>query len=283
MTGGIVSSIRAHKFLYGNAALLAALMLSSWVFVLVETVGTASPLSTEAWSRAWQFVQSLAGSGETTAAYLEWEEWRSALRLATQTLAMSVLATAMAATGALMTVAFAASSLAYGNQSPFGPVAGRALFALVRAMYILTRAVPELVWAMIIVFVISPGILAGAVALGVHNLGVLGRLGAEVVEDVDQAPIRSLRTSGAGNLQTLLYGVLPQVLPQFVTYLLYRWEVVIRTTAVIGFIAAAGLGYQLRLDLSFFRYTDVALLLMVYVLLVWGVDLVSIALRRLAR
>ena len=92
-----------------------------------------------------------------------------------------------------------------------------------------------------------------------------GRLGSDVIDDLDAGPQESLRSSGASDLQILAYGVLPQVLPQFVTFLLYRWEVIIRASAVVGFVTAAGLGYQLRLGLSFFRYTDVALLLAIYI------------------
>jgi phosphonate transport system permease protein len=73
------------------------------------------------------------------------------------------------------------------------------------------------------------------------------------------------------------------VLPQLVTVLLYRWEVTVRASVVVGFLTAAGLGYQLRLDLSFRRWTDVALALLAYLLLVWTVDVVSAGLRRLAR
>jgi phosphonate transport system permease protein len=81
----------------------------------------------------------------------------------------------------------------------------------------------------------------------------------------------------------LAYAILPQALPQFLTYLLYRWEVVIRTTIVVGFVSASGLGREFRLDMSFFRYTDVALLLMCYLVLVVLVDLTCMGLRRLAR
>jgi phosphonate transport system permease protein len=77
--------------------------------------------------------------------------------------------------------------------------------------------------------------------------------------------------------------VLPQVLPQLVTFLLHRWEVVLRASIVVGFITGAGLGFALRLDLAFRRWTDVALVLLTYVLLVWAVDLSSSLLRRLAR
>ena len=146
-----------------------------------------------------------------------------------------------------------------------------------------TRGVPELLWAMLIVFVFSPSILPGAIALGLHNYGIVGKLSAEVVEDLDPRPTRALRTAGASNLQMLLYGVLPLVLPQFLTYMLYRWEVVIRTTIVVGFVAARGLGREFRLGMSFFRYDKVMLLLMFYLLLVLGVDLIAAWLRRLVR
>ena len=81
----------------------------------------------------------------------------------------------------------------------------------------------------------------------------------------------------------LAYGIIPQVLPQFITYMLYRWEVVIRTTIVVGFVSAGGLGQDFRLSMSFFHYTDVTLLLIWYLLLVIGVDLLCAWLRQLVR
>jgi phosphonate transport system permease protein len=81
----------------------------------------------------------------------------------------------------------------------------------------------------------------------------------------------------------LLYGVLPQTLPQLLTYVLYRWEVIIRTTVVVGFVAAGGLGREFRLRMSWFHYDDVALLLLCYLALVIAVDLISAYLRRLSR
>ena len=81
----------------------------------------------------------------------------------------------------------------------------------------------------------------------------------------------------------LLYGILPQALPQFLTYLLYRWEVIIRTTIVVGFVAAGGLGHEFRLRMSWFQYDEIALLLIFYLLLVIFVDLSAAGLRRLAR
>jgi phosphonate transport system permease protein len=152
-----------------------------------------------------------------------------------------------------------------------------------RVMYIVSRALPELVWAMIIIFIFTPGILPGAIALAIHNFGILGKLGAETVESLDPRPARALASSGASRSQILLYAVLPQALPQFLTYVLYRWEIIIRTTIVIGAVSATGLGREFRLSMSFFHYTDVALILIWYFFLVLMVDALCAYFRRLAR
>jgi phosphonate transport system permease protein len=131
--------------------------------------------------------------------------------------------------------------------------------------------------------VMPPGVLAGALALGIHNFGIVGKLCSEVVEELDPGPARALRAGGAGPLQVLAYAVIPQALPRFLTYALYRWEVVIRTTIVVGFVSAGGLGREFRLAMSFFHYTDVAMILATYFVLVLLVDLASSGLRALAR
>ena len=104
-----------------------------------------------------------------------------------------------------------------------------------------------------------------------------------MVDNLDPRPTRALRAAGSSNFQMLFYGIIPQALPQFLTYMLYRWEVVIRTTVVVGFVSAGGLGREFRLSLSFFHYSEVALIIFWYLLLVVAVDLLSAWLRRLAR
>jgi phosphonate transport system permease protein len=136
---------------------------------------------------------------------------------------------------------------------------------------------------MIIVFIFKPGILAGALALALHNFGILGKLCTEVVEDLDLRPVRNLASSGASSGQLLFYGVLPAVMPKFITYILYRWEVIIRTTIVVGFVGAGGLGQQFKLSMSWFHYTDVTLILICYLLLVGFVDLFTESCRRLLK
>ena len=269
----------------GSVLAFALLTAASWGYVLFVDEGDLRGLfSLETLQRATDFLGQLAGTGsEQEPAFLQMESWASAGKLAYETLAMSVLAIAFAGIGALLTFLPAARNVATGELAPSRSPAWRALYFLIRGIFVLTRGVPEFIWAMLIIFVLSPGVLPGALALGLHNYGILGKLSSEVVEGVDIRPARALRSAGAENFQMLAYGILPQVLPQFFTYLLYRWEVVIRTTVVVGFVGAGGLGREFRLAMSWFHYTDVALLLAVYLLLVVGVDLTSAWLRRLAR
>jgi phosphonate transport system permease protein len=271
---------RRSWFVVCSICSVAAVVLGSWLWVTRDVGASSVPLfSAETVQNAKAFGEKLLGRGEAVPAYRDPKRWREAGVLALQTLAMSVLAIAFAAFGMLATVMVGARQAVEGERS----WVGQGLSLLTRGSYILTRAVPELIWAMLIVFVFSPGIVAGALALGVHNYGVLGRLCAEGVENIDRRPVRAIRSTGAGSGQTLAYAVLPMLLPGFLTYILYRWEVIIRTTIVVGAVAAAGLGREFRLRMSFFHYSDVLLLLIVYVLLVFLVDGLSVFLRRLAR
>ena len=271
----------ARASLYAFLALLAA----SWGFILLDgDSGLASLFAAKTWSNAGSFVSELLGAGSGGApAFLQPGRWLETGKLAYNTLAMSVLAISIAGIGALLTMLPAARNVSSGELGGAPSRPGLALYFLFRVVFTLTRGVPELVWAMIIVFFLSPGVLLGAIALGLHNYGIVGRLTAEVVENLDPAPARALRAAGANNMQMFLYGILPRALPQFTTYLLYRWEVVIRTTVVVGFVSAGGLGREFRLSLSFFHFSDVFLIILWYLLLVIGVDLLSAWLRRRVR
>ena len=268
-----------------SLGVFAGLAIASWAYILAgEDSGFADLFNAGTWQGVWGFVKELLGiSTGVSPAFLNLERWGETGKQAYETLAMSVLAIGIAGTATLLTFLPAARNVGSGELTGSASLAWRALYLPVRAIFILTRGIPELTWAMIIVFIFSPGILPGAVALAVHNYGILGKLSAELVEDLDPRPARALRSSGAGMFQMMAYGIMPQVMPQFITYLLYRWEVVIRTTIVVGLLSAGGLGQEFRLSMSFFHYTDVMLLLIWYVILVIGVDLISAYLRRLVR
>ena len=271
----------AKASLYGFI-LLAAL---SWGFILLDgDSGFADLFAVKTWRSAGRFLAELLGVGAPgTPAFLQPARWLETGQLAYRTLAMSVLAIGFAGAGALLTMLPAARNVSSGELGGAPSRLGRPLYFAVRILFTLTRAIPELVWAMIIVFFLSPGVLLGAIALGIHNYGIVGRLTAEVVENLDPAPARALRAAGASNTQMFLYGILPRALPQFTTYLLYRWEVVIRTTVVVGFVSAGGLGREFRQRLSWFHYDEVFLLIMWYLLLVIAVDLISALIRRRLR
>jgi phosphonate transport system permease protein len=267
-----------------SVAGFALLAVGSWAYILGgQGSGFTDLFAGDTWRGVWGFLGDLAGEGsESTPAFLDGASWRNALSLSVETLAMSVLATALAGVAVLLTFLPAARNVAFGDLSGAPSATGRAAYFFLRAVFAFTRGVPELFWAMLIIFILSPGILPGALALALHNYGIIGKLSAEVVEGMDTRPARALRSAGAGSFQMLLYGVLPQALPQLLTYVLYRWEVIIRTTVVVGFVAAGGLGREFRLRMSWFHYDDIALLLVCYLALVIGVDLVSAYLRRLA-
>ena len=196
-------------------------------------------------------------------------------RLALQTVEMSVVATAVAA------LAGAVVALAAARRSARWPA--RILAAAARVLLLLCRAVPPPVWALLFLFVLFPGPLPGALALAAYNFGILGRLMAEVVENLDDRPARALRAQGAPPAVVLAYGVLPLALPRFVSYAVYRWEVTLRETVVVGLVGAGGLGRLLSAQLASFDYRGVVATLLVLVILTLAADLVGSAVRRSLR
>jgi phosphonate transport system permease protein len=154
------------------------------------------------------------------------------------------------------------------------------LYAVAKGTLNLLRTIPEIIWAVIFVFLVGLGPFPGALALGIHTGGVLGKLFGEVLEDVDPRPLEALQGTGASRLRILLYGVLPQALPQFLAYSLYRWEVNIRAAAVLGFVGAGGLGQQIYIAISLFLENQLLTLILAVYLMVTFVDALSAFLRR---
>jgi len=217
--------------------------------------------------------------------------------LSLQTLAMSILAMAVAGLGGILLSFPAASNfLLPGGIFDRGKSAqpsffrgdlnrwwGTSVLVCTRFLLLFVRAVPEPIWALIFLFVLFPGILPGAIALGLHNLGILGRLMAEVTENLDERPMRSLKALGATSPQVFLYSVLPLTLPRFIAYILYRWEVCIRATVIVGLVGAGGLGRLLTEQLSSFDYKGLLTTLIIFIALTFLVDLISASVRRTLR
>jgi phosphonate transport system permease protein len=200
------------------------------------------------------------------------------LTLSAQTLAMSILASTAAGLGGILLSFPAARGDKSIQNSKFKIQNSR--FLLTRFLLLFARAVPEPIWALIFLFVLFPGILPGAIALAIHNLGILGRLMAEVIENLDERPLRSLKALGATQSQVFLYGILPLTLPRFLAYILYRWEVCIRATVIVGLVGAGGLGRLLTEQLSSFDYKGLLSTLIVFLGLTFVVDMISASIRR---
>ena len=188
-----------------------------------------------------------------------------------ETLAMSALGTVLAAVAGLL-LALPASRL-HASDTAWARTPTRLLLNAL-------RSVPELVWASLLLIAAGLGPFAGTLALAAHTAGVLGRLFAEAIENAPAGPGTALRTQGAGAGQVFLYATLPQVLPQLMSYTLYRWENNIRAAAVLGVVGAGGLGQVLAFHMGLFHMNKTATVLIAMLLLVGLVDALSYGLRR---
>ena len=151
---------------------------------------------------------------------------------------------------------------------------------LVRALLILLRSMPELVWALVFVRVVGLGPAAGVLAIALTYGGMLGKVYAEILESGDAQVTQTLLRNGASRLQAFAYGLLPQNAAELTSYTVYRWECAIRSSVVLGFVGAGGLGQQMDSSMKMFAGGEVMSMLVVFVLLVALADQLSAALRR---
>ena len=142
------------------------------------------------------------------------------------------------------------------------------------------RAIHEIVWAVLFVVAVGLGPFAGVMALFIHTTGVLAKLFSEAVEAIDPRPVEGIRATGASKLQEVIYGVIPQVLPLWISYALYRLETNIRSATVLGVIGAGGIGQVLFESIRGFYYPESAAILLIVVATVMITDVVSQFLRR---
>ncbi len=150
----------------------------------------------------------------------------------------------------------------------------------VRWLLILLRSVPELVWALVFVRVVGLGPTAGVLAIALTYSGMLGKVYGEILESGETHATTSLLRNGSGRLQAFFYGLLPQNSAELTSYTVYRWECAIRSSAVLGFVGAGGLGQQMDTSMKMFNGSEVSTMLLVFIGLVWLADLASSGLRK---
>ena len=150
----------------------------------------------------------------------------------------------------------------------------------VRGVLIVLRSVPELVWALIFVRVVGLGPTAGVLAIALTYSGMLGKVYAEILESGDAHATATLLRNGAGRLQAFFYALLPQNAAELASYTVYRWECAIRSSTVLGFVGAGGLGQHMDLSMKMFNGAEVCTMLLVFIGLVWLADWASGVLRK---
>ena len=200
------------------------------------------------------------------------EAWRT-VAIATAGLSLALL---LALPLALLSTARLSISRLTGRMAAWPYVLRQAA----RWLSMILRSVPELVWALIFVRVVGLGPTAGVIAIAIAYSGMLGKVYAEILEAGDSAATQALLHNGAGRLQAFFYGALPQCGAELVSYTVYRWECAIRSSVVLGFVGAGGLGQQLDTAAKMFSGSEVSTILIIFMLLVAAADRLSAWLRK---
>ena len=201
---------------------------------------------------------------------VEWY-WGGArwLRLLGETIVMAYVGTMLGVIGA-----FFLSFLAAANVTP-----ARWLSIVVRRFCEFCRTVPGLVFALMFVIAFGLGPMAGVLAVAIHSLGSLGKLFSEVVENIDMKPVEGIAATGAPWHVSMRFGALPQVLSNFVSYGLLRFEINVRESAVLGFVGAGGIGMDLFEAIRKFYYSDVSAILVMIIVTVGVIDIITSMIR----
>lgn len=161
-----------------------------------------------------------------------------------ETLAIVLLATALAVVLSIPVAVLAADNTTTGQGARM----------TTRALIVLTRAIPDLVLAIVFLRIFGLGALPGVLAMGIHSVGMVGKLYADAIEQIDEGPVEAVRAAGGGRLQQIFTGVFPQVMPQFVATALHRLDINLRTSVILGYVGVAGIGQEVADSLNTLNY-----------------------------
>lgn len=245
-----------------------------WVFAIVVLVVASFATLNLQWAQfaSWDAIRRMGRfMGELLQPVLDAKFVAKVAMAAMETLAMSAVGTLLAVVLGLA-LALPAARVHAQDAARWRGTTRLLLNAL--------RSTPELVWAALLLIAAGLGPFAGTLALGLHTTGVLGRLFAESIENAAPGPAFALRVRGVGEGRIFCYATLPQVLPQLLSYSLYRWENNIRAAAVLGVVGAGGLGQMLAFHMGLFQMGETSTVLLAMLVLVALVDALSYAVRK---
>ena len=223
---------------------------TTWFFVW-DAPRIASDIGSRAFPPRWSYMDKL------------WEPLWDTLNIATL--------------GTLLALVFAVpiAFLAARNTTP------SAVFVRPIALLIIvsSRSINSLIWALLLVAVIGPGVLAGLIAIALRSIGFCAKLLYEAIEEIDHKQVEAVTATGAGPLQVMAYGILPQIMPAFAGVAVFRWDINIRESTVLGLVGAGGIGVQMQASLNTLAWPQVALILLVILLAVIVSEWVSAKVR----
>jgi phosphonate transport system permease protein len=238
---------------------LVALFVLSWqvmnkntIWLFVEDAPRqAADLLSRAWPPRWSYLDRL------------WEPLWDTINIATLgTLLGIVLATP---------VAF----LAARNTTPSALV----LRPLALLIIVASRSINSLIWALLLVAIIGPGLLAGIIAIGFRSIGFIGKLLYEAIEEIDEDQVKAVSATGASGAQVMNYGVVPQIMPAFAGIAVFRWDINIRESTILGLVGAGGIGLQLQSSLARLAWAEVTVIFIVILVTVVVSEWVSAKVR----
>jgi phosphonate transport system permease protein len=224
-------------------------------------------------------VDEEAGRPEPGSVVVTWKEviggpqlsdaFKQVVHLSLVTLLMALLATAL---GSFFAIPL--SFLAARNIMGDSPV-GQTVYYASRTIFNLWRAIEPMILALVCAAWVGIGPFAGVLALGINNIPNLAKLFSETIEEIDTGPVEAITATGANRLQTLIYAVVPQIVPKFLAFILYQWDINIRMSTVIGFVGGGGIGQYFRLAVGMNQYAAAGMAVWAIVIMVWTMDYLS--------
>lgn len=242
------------------ALLSAVIVVASWRWLALDLQYVSSAPAEMGDLFARMFPPDVGYTGEIVAPLIE-------------TIHIAVVGT-IAAVALSIPVAFMAAE----NTAP-----NRLVYGLGKLIVTVTRSVHIIIWALIFVVIFGPGAFAGTVAIAIRSIGFVGKLLGEEIEEIDFDQIEAVRATGASELQSIVYGIVPQILPAFIGVSVYRWDINVRGATILGFVGAGGIGVQLFNSIDAFQWRAVATIIIAILLIVLLSEAVSAYAREMVR
>jgi len=249
----------------------AKLVTSNRIFYLVVAIAILIFSGIQSDISLVELIQGGGNMAEYTSRYFppDFTDWRLYLEDTIETISMGIWGTILAAI-----VSVPLAILASDNICP------QWIVFPVRRFLDSLRAINEVVFALVFVVAVGLGPFAGVLALFVHTAGVLGKLFSEAIETIEQGPVEGIRATGASKMQEIIFGIIPQVLPLWTSFTLYRFESNVRSASVLGIVGAGGIGISLYQSFRSFKYPKVCAILIILIVSVGIIDTVSARLRK---